>query len=35
MITAGELEQVESQFMNMVEAHRNILQLLHSAAKDK
>ena len=35
MITDGELQQVESQFMDMLESHRNILQLLRSAAKEK
>jgi len=34
MITDGELQQVESQFMDMLESHRNILQLLRSAAKE-
>jgi hypothetical protein len=35
MITDGELQQVESQFMDMLKAQRNILQLLRSAAKEK
>jgi len=35
MITEGELQQVESKFMDMLEAQRNILQLLRSAAKEK
>lgn len=35
MITDREFQQVESQFMDMLEAQRNILQLLRSAAKEK
>jgi hypothetical protein len=35
MITEGELQQVELQFMDMLEEQRNILQLLRSAAKGK
>ena len=35
MITDGELQKIESQFMDMLESHRSILQLLRSAAKEK
>ena len=35
MITDRELKQVESQFMDMLGAHRDMLQLLRSAAKDR